>query len=320
MEYRKLISFGKSSYVVSLPKAWVTQNKLKKGDLIYLDENKNGLTLQANQQSNEEKEKKISIPIDGKDLKRIQRETISAYINNYKTITFFGGEIKSKASEIQDFIQRLVALEIVEQDSKKIVAKDFLNLKDISVEQIIKKMDVISRSMLGDCKKMFKEDNFESIYHRDFDLNKFRFLIYRIVRYGMENPAGVLKNFNLTSLDLFNYWWLSFSIEQVGDCIKRIARYMKEVEFSDKNKKEYTLLLENIEKSYLAILKAYYNRDIDMAHQILNERGELIDKCDDFFVRNKDSPVIGYLVYNTKALIVNVNAVARTIYQGMPVA
>ena len=46
MEYRKLISFGKNSYVVSLPKNWVRQNKLKKGDLVYIEENVSNLVLQ----------------------------------------------------------------------------------------------------------------------------------------------------------------------------------------------------------------------------------------------------------------------------------
>ena len=38
MEFRKLISFGKTSFVMSLPKGWVVKNKLKKGDLIALEE------------------------------------------------------------------------------------------------------------------------------------------------------------------------------------------------------------------------------------------------------------------------------------------
>ena len=45
---RKLIGFGKNSYVVSLPKQWVEKNKLNKGDLISIDENKEGLLLKTN--------------------------------------------------------------------------------------------------------------------------------------------------------------------------------------------------------------------------------------------------------------------------------
>ena len=319
MEYRKLISFGKSSYVLSLPKNWVRQNNLKKGDLIYIEENKDGLVLQTTQQSDENEEKEIVINIKNKDLKRIKREIIAAYIHNYKTIVITGDEIKTKASEIQEMIQQLVALEIVEQDNKKIVAKDFLNLKDITLNQLIKKMDVISRSMLIDCKNMFKEDNYESIFNRDEDINKFRYLVYRIVWYGLRNPTSAFKMFNLSQIDLFNHWWFSFSVEQVGDCIKRIARYMKEIKLTPKAQEEFVALLADIEKDYLEILKAYYTTNLEASHHIASERGDLIKRSEDFFYNNREVQYIGFLVYNTKALIVNINAIARTIYQGMPV-
>ena len=45
MDYRKLIAFGKNSFVISVPKQWIKQNKLNKGDLIYLDESGPNLIL-----------------------------------------------------------------------------------------------------------------------------------------------------------------------------------------------------------------------------------------------------------------------------------
>ena len=318
MEYRKLISFGKSSFVVSLPKAWIRQQKLKKGDLIYLEPSQNDIILKARPQDDKKEELKSVITVENKKLKRIQREIISAYVNNFKEITLLGSEINENAEDIQDFIQRLIALEIVEQDSKKIVAKDFLNLNDISIEQIVKKMDVICRSMLSDCKNMFKEDNYDSIFRRDQDINKFRYLVYRIVWYGLMNPTDIFKQYNLNPVDLFNYWWFSFSIEQIGDCIKRIARYMKTTDLSKKSKGEYAKFLSEIERNYIEIVKAYYKRNLDLAHKIANDRGLLIRKSEEFFNNNRDAKYIGFLVYNTKSLIGNINAIARTIYQGMP--
>ena len=38
MEFRKLMAFGNSSFVVSVPKAWVEKNRLKKGDVLVVDE------------------------------------------------------------------------------------------------------------------------------------------------------------------------------------------------------------------------------------------------------------------------------------------
>lgn len=318
MEYRKLISFGKSSYVVSLPKAWVTQNKLKKGDLIYFDEAANNLVLQPRPSSTVEEEKKITINVDGKDLRRIYRELISAYIQNHKTISLVGNDIKGKAKDIQKLIQNLVALEILEQDSKKIIAKDFLNLNDISLDQIIRKMDVITHSMLKDCQEMFTEDNYENIYHRDSDVNKFRFLIFRIIWYGLENPALIYKKLKLNQRDIFNYWWLAYSLEAIADYAKRIARQMREVQLSPKGKKEFIELLGIIETMQAEIMKAYYTKNIEKVHDVLQERYNLIQHCDDFYNRNKTVNGVGYLVYNLKSLITTAHTIGRIVYEGMP--
>ena len=56
MEYRKLISFGKNSFVVSLPKSWIKQNKLIKGDLIHISDNGSDLIL-SKKESDEKKKR-----------------------------------------------------------------------------------------------------------------------------------------------------------------------------------------------------------------------------------------------------------------------
>ena len=38
MDVRKLVSFGNSSFVISLPKAWIIKNGLKKGDILRIEE------------------------------------------------------------------------------------------------------------------------------------------------------------------------------------------------------------------------------------------------------------------------------------------
>src|SRR3989338_1488403 len=100
MEYRKLISFGKSSYVVSLPKTLVIQNKLKKGDLIYFDENGANLILKKNDTSLSNPEKEIVINIDGKSDERLQREVNAAYVLNNRKITLKGNELKRNVKKV----------------------------------------------------------------------------------------------------------------------------------------------------------------------------------------------------------------------------
>ncbi len=319
MEYRKLISFGKSSFVVSLPKAWVVQNKLKKGATIYFESaSTDKLIISSKGGEEENKNKEVKIEVDGKEIRRIQRELISAYIQNYKTITLVGNEIKEKAIKIQEFIQNLVALEVIEQDLKRIVAKDFLNLNDISLEQAMRKMDVIIRSMFIDCLESFNENFYENISLRDNDVNKFRFLIYRIISTALDNPSMILRKLNLDLKSVFNYWWMAYSLESIADRIKRISKTMPEIKLEPAEKAKFLVLLKNVESSYTDMMKAYYNGDIEKVHSILQDRNNIFEKLDNFDDDNSNVKKVGYLIYNVKSLFVTVHTVGRIVYQGIP--
>ncbi len=315
MEYRKLISFGKSSFVISLPKTWVNGNKLKKGDTVFLDERNADLLLSPKEISLEEEQKEITIEVDGKPIRRIQREIITAYITHHKTINLIGEEIKDKAKEIQSFIQNLVALEIMEQTSRRIVAKDFLNMQDLSVENIIRKMDIVTRAMLEDCKESFDHDVQESLYHRDSDVNKLRFLTYRIVWFGLDNPSYAVKRFNLSSINLLHLWWLAFNLEALADCTKRIAKYIKETALDTKNKTELKKMLNRVHEDYVNMMKGYYTKNQEIAHSLLQKKEEVMTWCEEFHTKNKSIPNIGFLVYNIKIFMEHLHNIGRIVYQ-----
>ena len=112
MEYRKLISFGKNSFVISLPKSWVRQNNLQKGVLIYVEEQENNLLLSLGSKQ-ETVEKVKEIPADGKSVRRLKREIISAYIKDYKTIVLFGEELKDNEFLTQHEVKLLHSQKVI---------------------------------------------------------------------------------------------------------------------------------------------------------------------------------------------------------------
>jgi len=229
MEYRKIISFGKSSFVISLPKNWIRRNNLGKGDLVYLNEVKEGIVVQPEPNSDDSKFKEIVINVDGKTEEGLSREVCTAYILNHRKVIFKGNELKSKVKSIQTVIQSLIALEIMEQTPDSIVAQDFLNMDTISIQDLIKKMDIVTRTMIKETKLNFDEDHISTLDDRDKDVNRLYFLVYRSVLYNLQNPMKALKNFNMTSLDLVRSKSLSFYIEAIADESRRTARYIKKI-------------------------------------------------------------------------------------------
>ena len=107
MEFRKLISFGRSSYVVSIPKPWVLKNRLKKGDLISVDGESGELVLSLNNNHALTEPKEITINAEKKEIGLIRAEIVSAYLNNYDTINIFSSSIEQNAMEIKNILRNL---------------------------------------------------------------------------------------------------------------------------------------------------------------------------------------------------------------------
>lgn len=315
MEYRKLISFGKSSFVVSLPKAWVIKQKLKKGDVIYFDEKDNNLLLRPKETSVSEEKKEKTINIDGKNIYQIRREINAAYVENFKIIKLLGKELKEKTPEIKKLIKDLVALEILELDSEKIIAKDFLDMENTSILELIKKIDIITRSMLEDSTHTFVSDNYEDINLRDSDVNRLHLLIFRAARYGLRNPLKAFKNFNLDPVDLLNAYWIAFHIEAVADETKRIARYMRRVELKKPQQKIFEKLFIDGKTLYLDSIKAYYNQEIQRALELSNKKKEYILQIDTFYKNNNKVRDISYLADRYKRMLSHIHEIGRMVYQ-----
>ena len=272
VEYRKLISFGKNSFVVSLPKPWVIQNKLIKGDLIHVEDSGNSLVLSKKVEESELSEKQNVISIDGKSIQLIERELNSAYISNCRTIILQGKEVKSRIKEFQSLVQNLIALEIMEQTSESIVAKDFLNMDKVSIMELIKKMDVIARTMLKETCNIFEEDNYEHINIRDRDMNRLYFLLYRSILYNLDNPTKAMKSFQFNTIDLFKLNRAGYYLEGIADEARRIARFARTIKVSKEDKKVIESMLEESYEYYLHTIKAFYNKDMSSAYALSEKK------------------------------------------------
>ncbi|MFA6460710.1 MAG: phosphate uptake regulator PhoU [Candidatus Woesearchaeota archaeon] len=318
MEYRKLISFGKSSFVVSLPKSWVNQNKLKKGDLIYLEENGQNMILSKNENKDAVVDKIRTINIDGKDIRLIAREVNSSYILNYRTIILKGKEIKDRIKEIQTILQNLIALEVMEQTSNSIVAKDFLNMEQVSIDEVIRKMDIIARTMLKESVQNVLRDNYENINDRDKDVNRLYFLLYRAVLYNMEHLSAALKRLKMTPMDLLNHQFIGFYIEGVADEARRIARHSRNLKLSSKEKNNLMTFYGKIEQYYLDTMRAIYERDYHGSLRLSCIR-ESINSDLDLLEKNNVEFNFMIMVSRMRRMLSYVHSLGRMVYQGITI-
>ena len=280
IDVRKLISFGKGSYIVSMPKGWVEKNNLKKGDLISVSDDGVELVLSAGQQEKKPDSKEASIDVKGKSLDIIKSEIVSSYLNGYDTITILLESGNNEVPRIKEIIRNLSGLEIMEQTSTRITAKNLINVNEISIANIIRRMDIITRAMMEDCILCCRgQCNYESIVSRDTDVNRLYFLGYRVIKNAMKNPR-IAKSLGLDAWQLHNDSLIILRLEKVADRQKRIARYVCTSSLDRATLAELDKVHTDISESYNEVMKAYYTHDKQISFRIETTHKDRTSACD----------------------------------------
>ncbi len=274
MIIRRLVKAGQASHTISLPKEWLDRHKLKKGDLVYLyEKGDKELVITPESKADEEvPQKEITIPIDNKELSTIQREITSAYINNYNTIVLNGQSITKQTKDIRKMLHDFVALEVADQTASSIIAKDLLNLKEISIDKTIRRMDMLVRSMIQD--SIAALDNAElaqSVQVRDYEVNRAYFLLMRLLKSSLANKQ-IADFFQLSNEKVLSYYYLTINLENFADCAKQLSEYLAKEKKKDKVKQ----VLQNVEKNYLEVMKAYFTKDKKLADGVALQREGLL--------------------------------------------
>lgn len=314
MEYRKLIRFGNTSHIISLPNSWIKKNKLKKGDLIYFEEDKNGeLILNHEIKKEDDGLREININIFGKPIQTIEREILCAYINDYDIINITG-DLKRCGKEIESVLGNLLALEIMEQTPNKIVVKDFLNLKEVSIHDNIRRIDLTIRSMFNYLKESFDKntDNFDNIAYLDTNVNKIRFLLYRVINKSLKtNDVNYCKNVS-SFVELLNYRLIINNLEDIADDCRRISRFLIDAKMQKNARNDAKKIYVDIENSYLNVMKAYYTDNRDLAHEVASKKDKIINDCINIFEKYENKN-LGVILEKYKGMESFIRNIARVI-------
>ena len=257
MERRKLVKAGPSSHTVSLPKQWLVKHKLGKGSSVVMIEQGSGVYITPDPQSLKPETREKNIEVDKKAIDTLGRELASAYMNNYSTIVFSGEQVESKAKELRRLLRDFAGLEIIEQGARTLVAQDLLNLKDVSIDKTLRRMDMTVRSMFDDS----MAGSSETIALRDYDVNRMFFLVSRLVR-GSLHDSALAAHFGMTNDQLFASWRFANALEAIADALKNaVTLGLKHNE-----------TCKSIDVLYRDVVKAYFSNDALLADSVARRR------------------------------------------------
>lgn len=305
MDQRKIMSLGRSSLVVSLPKHWTKLNELKQGDVVSLAIQRDRSLAIFPGTGSKQGAKETSLHIDPTEkASTIKRNIISIYLNGYTTIRLFSKDIfpvfQQKA--IRNIVQRLY-MRIMDCDAKTMHIVSLMDETKASVISSIQRMHILSNSMLQEVLSSLKTQDPElakTTFQLEDDVNNFSYFILRTLRRATLEPEFA-NNLDVEMSDCFDFQMLVYRIKQVANSASDIAKHI--VMLSEKQLKISDQLIElmgqagkNAHSLYNEAFKAYSSNSVDKAEELIN-RGKTVIKSNQeiatwSFLHEKKNPVL----------------------------
>lgn len=297
---RRIQFSGGSTFIVSLPKFWIEEMKIKAGDYVTFIKNmNNSLTLYPKfSYSDEEKKSAVIITSKNDSASSLRRKIIATYLGGYYSITIksMGMRIQPEhAKVLRDLVRKsLVGTEIVESSSESIMIQVLTRLPELSFETAITRMHLMATNMHREAIEALVENDkthAEEIENMDAEVDRFSLYILRNLSIAVQN-ADVLFDMGLKEpADCLGYRAVISRIERIADHAVLIAKRVKFLDDSVEPKimKKLSKLSDNSLKVFDDSINALLKKDYMSAENIAEKIQEVIDDEKAFMSTIKDS-------------------------------
>ncbi|MEC4849252.1 MAG: phosphate uptake regulator PhoU [Nitrosarchaeum sp.] len=286
-ETRKIQFTGKSSYIVSLPKQWVTDLGLKQGDQIRMVR-KDSSTLEIYPpkfETRSQKKEDATIEIENEETFAIVRKLISLYFLGYKTINIkpkSGRLNPNQRNAVKEAVKRmLMGSEIISDSSSGITIQVLVNLLELSVDGAIKRMIHLAKSMSNDAILAMSENNLElahEVINTDDEVDRFGFYIIRQLKIAIQNEHMLKEMGFKNARDCLGYRLVVKNIERTGDHAVLIANDI--IEFKKPVKKDIVEKIQDMNEFALSVLDdsclALFKEDYVQAEKTIEKTNEIV--------------------------------------------
>ncbi len=223
METRKVQVTGGSTYTVSIPKSWATDNDVGAGSEVEFYPDGDSLFLIP--RTEEERTRGI-LDISQLNGQELTRAVTTMYVSGFDVIELEASDITAEQrSTIREAVQSLVGLEVLEETRSRVVIRDLLDSSELSIHNAVTRMRLISLSMLDDAITALADldhDLARDVIGRDDDLDRLWLVVSRIFRATLRTPKAA-EELGLPREECFDYHSSARQLERVGDHATKIA-------------------------------------------------------------------------------------------------
>jgi phosphate uptake regulator len=225
METRKVQVTGGSTYTVSLPKGWATENGISGGSRIEFHPEDETLLLIP-----ETDDGKIegALDITGLEGEELMRAVVTMYVSGFDIITLETSQVTAaQRRSIREATQGLVGLEVIGETSGRVRLQDLLDSSELSMHNAVTRMRLVATTMLDDAVTALIEDDDElaaDVVQRDDDVDRLWSMVSRVFRSVLRDPSAA-ASIGLDRETAFDYHSSARQLERVADHAAKIATH-----------------------------------------------------------------------------------------------
>jgi phosphate uptake regulator len=223
VETRKVQVTGGSTYTVSIPKDWATENGVSAGSEVEFYPEGDSLFLTPRTGDDRTEGTLEVTDLSGDEL---TRAVMTMYVSGFDIIALESARITTdQRRTIRQATQGLVGLEVLEETRDRVVIRDLLDSSELSIHNAVTRMRLIALSMLEDAVASLAEhdrDMARDVIQRDDDVDRLWMVVSRIFRATLRTPKAA-EELGLPREVCFDYQSAARQLERVADHATKIA-------------------------------------------------------------------------------------------------
>lgn len=217
---------GGGTYMITLPKGWVEDLGLKKGEALTLVRAGAGIYLCA-ARGREQPEARTRLEVEeGLRDEALARALISRYIAGFDIIEVTGGFSAGQREAVRHTAQRLIGAEILQETAESFLIHTLRDPHVLSAPQLLGYIRENVEGMLKDAPDALLEGDLEKargIIQRDERVDRFFLVLSRQLYAALQDPLAEVER-GISRTDFFNIHTVAHQLERVADHAVKIAR------------------------------------------------------------------------------------------------
>lgn len=264
MDARKVLEMGGGTLLISLPKDWARRNGVKKGATLAVDELSAKKLIVRPIEDVVDKPREIDVEYPREDLSEVMNDVTGAYLLGFDVIRIVGKKVISREdrTRLKATMARLVGLEIMDEDSKKVVVQFLLESSAIIPEKIVRRMSSILDGMLRDIAEGLTKGDAKLltlVAERDDEVDRLYFLLVRVIRAAIMRPE-IAESYGLSPVDVLDYRVLASFLESVGDGVAELSMKLHYSRNSKQLSREFAACVSRLKQMNDLVTQAFISR------------------------------------------------------------